>query len=336
MSTMTPVALLFFRVIAEASGRPAALLLDVGAGDEALLAADLAAADGDDHCLSSLQDAMPGFYRADRIADAGLRQVLREAGWQPLAPGTLCRVDERLVAGFLPPGTEWVDGNWCMAPPPTATGAQAASKVTALQMVQLVARDADTHEIEALLRRDPTLSYNLLRLVNSLGVGGGRRITSFSQALLLLGRQQLRRWLNLMLFAARQGDVRSAMLLARVAMRARALELLAKAAGLDKTTQEQAFMTGMFSLLGVLFGMPLAEVLAPLALGEAVMAALLQRDGELGALLALVEAAELGNLDGVAAGLEQLQIAGGDFNQAICDAAGWMQGALRESQAAHG
>src|SRR5450830_278812 len=279
MSTTTPVALLFFRVIAEPSGRPAALLLDVGAGDEALLAAELAAADGDkdEHGLSSLQDAMPGFYRAERIADPALQQVLRAAGWQPLAPGTLCRVDQRLVAGFLPAGTEWVDGNWCMAPPSTATGAQAASNVTALQMVQLVARDADTHEIEALLRRDPTLSYNLLRLVNSLGVGGGRRITSFSQALLLLGRQQLRRWLNLMLFAARQGDVRSAMLLARVAMRARALELLAKAAGLDKTTQEQAFMTGMFSLLGVLFGMPLAEVLAPLALGEAVMAALLQR-----------------------------------------------------------
>src|SRR5450830_1098357 len=292
MSTTIPVALLFFRVIAEPSGRPAALLLDVGAGDEALLAAELAAAGNDDHCLSSLQDAMPGFYRAERIADPALQQVLRAAGWQPLAPGTLCRVDQRLVADFLPAGTEWVDGNWCMAPPSTATGAQAASKVTALQMVQLVARDADTHEIEALLRRDPTLSYNLLRLVNSLGVGGGRRITSFSQALLLLGRQQLRRWLNLMLFAARQGDVRS--------------------------------------------GMPLAEVLAPLALGEAVMAALLQRDGELGALLALVEAAELGDMDGVAARLEQLQIAGSDFNQAICDAAGWMQGALRESQAAHG
>ncbi|MDB5755929.1 MAG: hypothetical protein JWR56_2357, partial [Massilia sp.] len=195
------------------------------------------------------------------------------------------------------------------------------------------AADADTHEIEALLRRDPTLSYNLLRLVNSLGMSTGRRITSFSQALLILGRQQLRRWLNLMLFAARQGDMRSAMLLARVALRARALELLAKSRGLDKNTQEQGFMTGMFSLLGVLFGMALPELLAPLALGEAVHAALLRREGELASLLTLLETAERGDLDGVGAQLEMLQIPREEFNQAVLDAACWMQGALRESQA---
>lgn len=322
MTPTVPLALLFFRVIAELNGRPAALLLDGGSPASA-------------EALDGLADAMPCLFRPEAV-DGAFGAALQAHGWRPLAPATLCRVDERLVAEFLPKGAAWVDGDWCMAPPPKATGAQAASRVTALQMVQLVAVDADTHEIEALLRRDPTLSYNLLRLVNSLGVGGGRRITSFSQALLLLGRQQLRRWLNLMLFAARQGDVRSNMLLARVAMRARALELLAKARGLDKGTQEQAFMAGMFSLLGVLFGMPLAEVLAPLALGEAVHAALLRREGELGMLLTLYEAAEKGDLEGAAAQVDGLQIERDDFNLAMVDAALWMQGAVRESQAAHG
>lgn len=330
LNPTAPSALLFFRVLADCGGRPAALLLDGGAGDSATLAALTAHAHVD-----ALADAMPCLFRGEAVGD-DLAAALMVHGWRPLGAGTLCRVDERLVAEFLPRGTEWVDGDWCMAPPPKASGAQAASRVTALQMVQLVARDADTHEIEALLRRDPTLSYNLLRLVNSLGVGGGRRITSFSQALLLLGRQQLRRWLNLMLFAARQGDVRSNMLLARVAMRARALELLAKARGLDKNTQEQAFMAGMFSLLGVLFGLPLAEVLAPLALGEAVHGALLRRDGELGMLLTLYEAAEKGDLDGASVQVDGLQIDRADFNEAMIDAALWMQGAVRESQAGHG
>lgn len=330
LNPTAPSALLFFRVLADCGGRPAALLLDGGAGDSATLAALTAHAHVD-----ALADAMPCLFRGEAVGDE-LAAALMVHGWRPLGAGTLCRVDERLVAEFLPRGTEWVDGDWCMAPPPKASGAQAASRVTALQMVQLVACDADTHEIEALLRRDPTLSYNLLRLVNSLGVGGGRRITSFSQALLLLGRQQLRRWLNLMLFAARQGDVRSNMLLARVAMRARALELLAKARGLDKNTQEQAFMAGMFSLLGVLFGLPLAEVLAPLALGEAVHGALLRRDGELGMLLTLYEAAEKGDLDGASVQVDGLQIDRADFNEAMIDAALWMQGAVRESQAGHG
>lgn len=329
--TATIPALLFLRVLAATSGKPAALLLDLGGGAPAALAPQLASAP-----VAELAAAMPCLFRMDALQDAGLAAVLQDAGWRPLAAGTLCRVDQRLVAEFLPAATAWVDGDWCMAPPPKAGGAQAASRVTALQMVELVARDADTHEIEALLRRDPTLSYNLLRLVNSLGVGGGRRITSFSQALLLLGRQQLRRWLNLMLFAARQGDVRSSMLLARVALRSRALELLARERGLDKTSQEQAFMAGMFSLLGVLFGMPLTEVLAPLALGEAVHAALLRREGELGMLLTLFEAAEQGDFDSACAQVDGLQIARAGFNQAMIDAATWMQGALRESQAAHG
>jgi c-di-GMP-related signal transduction protein len=157
-------------------------------------------------------------------------------------------------------------------------------------------------------------------------------VTSFSQALMILGRQQLRRWLNLMLFAARQDDVRSPMLLARVAVRARALEMLARARGLDKLTQEQAFMTGMFSLLGVLFGMPLPEVLAPLSLSDAVLGALIERKGELGALLRLVETAEQGNFDSLAAQLDSMQASVADFNAVMVDANRWMLGAIRESK----
>ncbi|MES2758986.1 MAG: HDOD domain-containing protein [Pseudomonadota bacterium] len=326
MTISTSGALLFFHVLAERSGKPAGLLIDVGAGDNAAVIEQAAG-----ESVRALTEGGACFHRP--LADAQLAGALQQAGWKEMAPGALCRADERLASELLPAGAAWVDGDWCMAPPPKATGAQAASRAFALQMVQLVAADADTHEIEALLRRDPTLSYNLLRLVNSLGMGSGRRITSFSQALLILGRQQLRRWLNLMLFAARQNDVRSAMLLARVAMRSRALELLAKSRGLDKNTQEQGFMTGMFSLLGVLFGMPLTEVLAPLALGEAVHAALLRREGDLGALLMLFETAERGDFDGVAAQLDALQIPREEFNLAMVDAAGWMQGAMRESQA---
>ncbi|MET0858454.1 MAG: HDOD domain-containing protein [Telluria sp.] len=325
MTTSTSAALLFVHVLAERNGKPSGLLIDVGAGDTAPMG-ELASNDA----FGALADGLACFHRP--LADAPLAAALQAAGWNEMPPGDLCRANDRLSSDFLPAGAKWVDGDWCMAPPPKATGAQAASRGHALQMVQLVAADADTHEIEALLRRDPTLSYNLLRLVNSLGMGTGRRITSFSQALMILGRQQLRRWLNLMLFAARQNDERSAMLLARVAMRSRALELLARSRGLDKNTQEQGFMTGMFSLLGVLFGIPLTEVLAPLALGEAVHAALLRREGDLGALLMLFETAERGDLDGVAAQLDALQIPRAEFNQAIVDAAGWMRGAMRESQ----
>ena len=283
--------------------------------------------------FGAMSGAIRTFYRAGLPPQ--LTAALTAAGWHQLAPDALQREDEQLVKERLAPGA-LVDGDWYMGPPPKATGAQAASRVLALQLAQLVAADAHTHDIEALLRKDPTLSYHLLRLVNSLGMGVGRRISSFSQAILILGRQQLRRWVNLMLFAARQGDHRSGMLLARVAVRGRLLELLAKIRGADKQMQDQAFIAGMFSLLGVLFGMPLAEVLAPLSMSETVQDALLDYRGDLGRMLRLCEAMEEGSFGAVAGHLDALQISTEHYNAALVEANNWMLSAIRGDQSLHG
>jgi len=305
MSTLaTPV---FLKLLADRQGRPGGLLF-CGSGESALPVE-----------LRELAGKLPCFYR-DPIG-AQLAAGLSELGFQAMPAGALQRVDKELA---LEPATKWVEGDWPLKAPPRSSGAQAASRTTALQLVQLVANEAHTHEIEEVLRRDPTLSYQLLKLVNSLAMGVGHKVTSFSQAILILGRQQLRRWLNLMLFAARSDDLRSPMLLARVAVRARIMELLARETGQGKQVQEQAFMAGMFSLLGVLFGVPLVELLAPLNLGDATQRALLSKSGELGELLAMVEAAEHGDLVAVADGLETLQLPALDFNRLLVEANLWM------------
>lgn len=307
MTVLTDAPPVFLQLLADRNGKPAGLVLDG------------AAAALPDEQLRALAGQFPCFIRA------GLdhAQAWLEAGWLAL-PSQLLRADTVFDKAALPAGIVLIEGDWPLAPPPKAVGAQAASRALALQLVQLVSNDGDTHEIEALLRRDPTLSYHLLKLVNSLGMGSSRRVSSFAQAILILGRQQLRRWLNLMLFSAREGDLRSPMLLAKVAVRAHALELLARSTGLGKAQQEQAFMVGMFSLLGVLFGMPLAEVLAPLTISDAAQQALLDKQGELGELLALVEAAERGDFAAVAGRLEALQLDGAEFNRVVADAHLWM------------
>ena len=324
MNLVAAEPLFFVRVLANRNGTPAALLAD-GAGDALAL---LGLLESDQARV--LPGAVPCFVPPG--LEPSLRQAYAEAGWKQIDTDAVFHTSAPIDPGRLPGGAEWIDGGWYLAPPEKASGAQAASRSLALQLVQLVGADADTHEIEALLRQDVALSYHLLRLVNSLGVGGGRKVNSFAQAILILGRQQLRRWLNLMLFAARQGDVRSAMLLSRVAMRGRAIELLAKAGGYDKNMQEQGFMIGMFSLLGALFGMPLADALAPLAISNGVRAALLEREGELGALLALVESAECGDFAGLSGKLARLQLSAADFNEAVLEAAGWMLAVVKENK----
>lgn len=316
MTALTATSPVFLHPLSDRHGTPAALLLDL----------DSPAADpGAQLPVAILRDLAAGsmacYYRAGQT-DA-VAAVLDQAGWSALAAAKLHHADT--PPQELAPNVQWLEGEWFLAPPPKPVGAQVASRALALQLVQLVAADADTHEIEAVLRQDPTLSYHLLKLVNSLGMGTGRRVTSFSQAILILGRSQLRRWLNLMLFSSREGDRRSPMLLARVSVRARAMELLAHDAGLSKNQQEMAFMVGMFSLLGVLFGMALSDVLKPLTISEAVQQALLEHQGELGQLLSVVEAAERDDHAALAPQLAALPLAGSQFNRIMADAYLWMQ-----------
>lgn len=158
-----------------------------------------------------------------------------------------------------------------------------------LALLGLLARDADVQELEVPLKQDPVLAYHLLKLVNSAAFGFAAPVTSFSQAIALLGRRQLQRWLQLLLYARQHDDGKRNALLPLAAVRAAQMEALCQLRGSGRDAQDQAFMTGVFSLLDVLLGMPMPEIVAALNLAPAVSLALLERSGELGAALALVE-----------------------------------------------
>lgn len=107
------------------------------------------------------------------------------------------------------------------------------------------------------------------------------------------------RWLPLLLYmvsGAPGAEVPSPLLIL-AATRGKLMELLARALRPgDREFQERAFLTGTLSLVNALLAAPLSEILGPLPVAEDVRAALLTRDGELGGLLALVEALEVSDL----------------------------------------
>jgi EAL and modified HD-GYP domain-containing signal transduction protein len=158
-----------------------------------------------------------------------------------------------------------------------------------LGLLALLATDADSRELEQLLKQDPTLSYHLLKLVNSAAFAVNTTITGYAQAIAVLGRRQLQRWLQLLLYARSNADGLPNLLLPLAALRAGQLELLCKRDGGDRDAQDLAFMTGAFSLLDRLLGMPMDEILAGLRLPGHVAGALLKREGVLGRRLLLVE-----------------------------------------------
>lgn len=200
-----------------------------------------------------------------------------------------------------------------------------------LKLLSLVTSDADSSEIEAVIKRDPNLSYHLLKLVNSVAFAPGKKITNFGQAIALLGRRQLQRWLQLLLYARPQGSTAASPLLPRAALRASLMEALVKRQGLSHEVQDHAFMIGMFSLLEALFGMPLKEIIAPLNLAEDVIQALTTGDNPLGGLLAVVLASEAAPGQALADALAAQGIANDTWAAALAEAVRWAVRISREA-----
>jgi EAL and modified HD-GYP domain-containing signal transduction protein len=186
-------------------------------------------------------------------------------------------------------GFSWFSGDYALEHS-LPEGDDGTSRRRMLTMLALLASDADSRELEAQLKQDAALSYHLLKLVNSAAFSVGTQITSFGQAISRLGRRQLQRWLQLLLYARQHPDGPPNLLLPVAALRGAVLEDLCKRDGGDRDDQDLAFMAGVFSLLDRLFQMPMADIVQELNLPEHVEAALLRREGELGQRLRLAEA----------------------------------------------
>lgn len=161
-----------------------------------------------------------------------------------------------------------------------------------LQLMNLLQSETVTdHEIEDAFRRDPSLSYKLLRMVNAASQGA-RGVDSILHAVQLLGRAALHRWLALLLASslAAQSGVDEALVYAAV-LRARLGELLASASG-QTSNAGRLFLTGLFSRMDALLRAPMDEVLSRVDLTADVKEALLHRTGPYAEWLALIEAYE--------------------------------------------
>ena len=220
-------------------------------------------------------------------------------------------------------GYRWFAGDYPLHPQQTKRQQTGSSRTLLLRLLAMVAADADSHEIETLLKQDSSLSYHLLKLVNSVSFALTTTITSFSYAITLLGRRQLQRWLQLLLYAQQKHGDDASPLLARAARRAAMMEELCKLAGGGKEDQDHAFMAGMFSLLDALFSMPLEKIVTPLHLSDDIEAGLLSRGGWLGSLLSLVEQSERKPSAELASQVQALLLTPADYLRAQVQASAW-------------
>ncbi|MFZ2972584.1 MAG: HDOD domain-containing protein [Ferribacterium limneticum] len=228
---------------------------------------------------------------------------------------------------------EWVLSNACVLSTGefllTRSTPNAKADITRLKLLKLltlIADDAETDALDTIFREEPKLSYSLLRLVNSAALSPGSPITSFSQAINLLGRRQLQRWLQLLVYSDPNNGQHPNPLLQKAAARGRLFELLATHVVPPLPTEhvaDTAFMIGTFSLLDVLLSMSMPEILRQLPLPEVAQKALVEQEGGLGQLLAIATAVDKHDLKAAAGGLKALGIDSNDYFDAQLEAYSW-------------
>ncbi|HSV54639.1 MAG TPA: HDOD domain-containing protein [Burkholderiaceae bacterium] len=222
---------------------------------------------------------------------------------------------------MLSAGIQLFQGYWFAKPSLVEAKVITPSQAHTIQLINLVRNQASTSEIEEVLKKDAMLAFNLMRLINSAGFGLNREITSFREAVMLLGLKKLFRWAALLLTASRTGSV-SASVASTAVVRGRLMELLA-AESLPPEDCDNAFVVGVFSLLDVMLGVPMGKALDLLSLPQPVIDALRHRSGMFAPYLELIEACETGDDEAFMRASETLNLTSQQVNWAHLQALAW-------------
>ena len=207
-----------------------------------------------------------------------------------------------------------------------------ASQASLIRLSNLAGHDADTSRIEEEFKRETALAVSLLRIVNSVGFGIARNVSTIRHAITLLGRRQLQRWLQLLLMdpAGKTHDASRSPLLQVAALRGRMMELLVGHAHPgDRVLADLGFITGIMSMMPAALGLPMQEILEQISLEPEVTQALTSHQGTLGKTLDLLECYDNEDGDGCIRILAELAGLGIDHNRlnvCLAEALRWVNG----------
>lgn len=161
-------------------------------------------------------------------------------------------------------------------------------------LVAITKDEPEVGEIEQIISMDATLTYSLLRIVNSAYFALRNRATNVHQAVTILGLGQLRQWIYLMGCSNEKGELdesQEEMLKLSFTRASFASELMRYAKNMP-INRNDAYLMGMFSTLQFLIAAPLEDILAEVAISQDVKAALLNHEGRCGMLYDLILAYE--------------------------------------------
>lgn len=205
-------------------------------------------------------------------------------------------------------------------------------RLTALEMLNLLRSDAELAELTEVAKHDPGITFQVLKWANSPATGQSSTVTSLSQAIIVLGRTHLYRWLTVSMYRLGNNRERDEALLEVALTRARFLETVA-APTLSAEQRDEVFLVGLLSLFDVLLGMSMPKILEKMHLSAEVRDVLLRSVGPYGQYLMLALLVERGMAARAAEIAAGLGIAPDTLGPTSTAAFQWAQESLRHTLA---
>ncbi len=221
-------------------------------------------------------------------------------------------------------GFDLIEGDWFVRDPQPGSGRVDPAYASVLRALGLAHAQAPFVAIEQALHADPALAFRLMRYANSAALGLRTPVRALREALTVIGYRPLARWLGLSLVTASVDTGANAALANTATVRGRMMEVLCPqlAAPLDGN---DAFFTGLLSVLPAMMELPVERVVAALQPAPAIALALMQRAGPMGQLLRLAECCEELEPQALACVCEQLGLAPAAVTDAQLRALPWAE-----------
>ena len=181
-------------------------------------------------------------------------------------------------------GFDYYQGYFISKPKVLSGQSMKSNRISLMKILAVMQNSAcDINELEELISQDVSISYKILRIINSALYNLQGKIESIRQAIVLLGLQTIREWLTVVMLT--NIDDKPPELMFQCLQRAHMMQPLSEAMGINKDT---GFTVGLFSSLDAIMDQPMDKVLDALPLAEEITQALLKREGKLGDLLDIV------------------------------------------------
>lgn len=197
-------------------------------------------------------------------------------------------------------------------------------KLNYLRLLQEInSPDMEFDKLEEVIKQDVSLTFKLLKYINSAAFGLRSEIESIHQALTLMGTREVRKWSTLVTMTSMGEDLPEEALVTCV-LRGRFLETLGVQMGQEERKDDLFFM-GIFSMIELFMGRPKEEILSDLPLRPDIRSALLGEEGTFNTLLNMVLAYEDGDWDPLHNHMRALGLPGDEIPDLYFDALDWTE-----------